>query len=345
MKLLPRFLVSFVVSLALSLFALEIFVQTAQIEGPSSSDFDTIIGRKRRGNMFFTRFNEGFSMGVYNKDAYLGPAYSPEKPSGTIRLAVLGDSYVESFQLFRRDQFHSILEKELSKVLDMNVEVLNFGRSGFDLADMYAYQQRLVYRFQPDYFLYFLSEADLLCIQTDPLIPKVVEKPDSLIVTNELMPIGYLNIFNRTKIFTQNSSLLNMVNNCRKLVLAGKFWPKMLDKFYWSSKSPQGVHIRTTDEVPELALKIVDNLPENVIIVNKGFADFPQSFRSAVKEKDLMMIDLHDTLSILEKNGINPNFWSVTNTSGHWNYEAHQAIGYFLSNKIEIHIRSKKKKE
>lgn len=344
MRLFFKYSVGFVFSFILSMLFLELFVQTAQIEGTSPTDFDDIIGRKRRANLDFTFFNEGFSMGEFNKYSILGEAVNPENPKETLRLAFLGDSYVESFQLFRRDQFYEVLEKELSKNLNKNVEVLNFGRSGFDLADMYAYQQRLVSQFKPDYVFYFLSDADLSCTQTDPLIPKVIIESDSLVVTNELMPQDYLNTFNKTKVFTQNSSILSMTNNCRKLIKAGKLWPKMLDKFYLPSKISDESYLPKEADVFPLALKIVDNLADNTIIVNRGSNDFPASFALEVQRRDLLSIDLRDTLSVLEQHGINPNYWKVTNTSGHWNYEAHQAIGYFLSNKIEKLIMNSEKK-
>jgi hypothetical protein len=343
MRLFLKYSIGFVFSFILSMVVLELFMHTAQIEGTSPTDFDNIIGRKRRANLDFTFFNEGFSMGAFNEYSFLGEAVNPEKPKGTLRLAFLGDSYVESFQLFRRDQFYQVLEEELSKKFSVNVEVLNFGRSGFDLADMYAYQQRFVAQFNPDYIFYFLSDADLSCTQTDPLIPKVILKSDSLEVTNKFMPKPYLNTFNKTKVLTQNSSILSMANNCRKLITAGKFWPKVLDKFYLPTKSIEVVHSQNPDEVPALALKIVDNFSDNTIIVNRGSNDFPAYFTSEIESRDLVSIDLRDTLSTLVQQGINPNFWTVTKTSGHWNYEAHQAIGYFLSHKIKDMVRLEEK--
>jgi hypothetical protein len=85
-------------------------------------------------------------------------------------------------------------------------------------------------------------------------------------------------------------------------------------------------------------------LSEHTIIVNRGSSDFPKSFSTTVDDNNLLMIDLRDTLSVLEQQGINPNFWTVTKTNGHWNYDAHQAIGYFLSKKIEKLIISGEKK-
>ncbi|MBW7942382.1 MAG: SGNH/GDSL hydrolase family protein [Candidatus Kuenenia stuttgartiensis] len=323
---------------------LDLFIRTAQIEGTALNDFDEVIGRRRRANLDFTFFNEGFSMGRFNEYSYLGDTQKPQKADSTIRLAFIGDSYVESFQLFRRDQFYSILENDLTKKLGRNVKTLNFGRSGFDLADMYAYQQRLVSQFHPDYIFYFLDNADLNCTQADPLVPKVVVKGDSLQVVNDLMPKYAKNIFIKTNVILQNSSVLTMANKCSKLIKAGMFWPKILDKFYLPSKSSVTSSTKETEEVPELAFKIVENLSENSIVVNRGEADFPASFLKAINGKSLFMIDLRDTLSVLKHQGTDPNFWPVTQKRGHWNYEAHQAIGYFLSHKIENLVNSKREK-
>jgi hypothetical protein len=335
-----KIIIGFIFSLILSLLILDQFINYAQIEGTSSTDFDTDIGRKRRANLNFTFFNEGFSMGYFNKYSYLGPSYPIQKIKDNVRIAILGDSYVESFQVFRRDQFHQLLEENLYNSLNKPVEVLNFGRSGFDLADMYAYNDRMVKKFHPDITVYMISDADLSCSQTDPLIPKVIEKNSQLIVTNELMPKSYLDTYKRTKVLTQNSSLMAMFNNSRKLVKAGKFWPKMLDKFYWK---PQNIkpteHIIQSHEIPNLAYKIIDHLPPNTIIVNRGSNNLDSLFMLRILEKQIPYIDLRDTLSVVAEKGIDPHYWPVTKTRGHWNHQAHQAVGLYLSNEIERIIK------
>lgn len=336
-----KIIVGFIFSLLLSLLILDQFVNHAQIEGTSSTDFDSIIGRKRRANLDFTFFNEGFSMGKFNKFSYLGPAYPIEKTNDKLRLAIIGDSYVESFQVFRRDQFHQLLEENLSQALNKSVEVLNFGRSGFDWADMYAYNKRMVEKFQPDITIFMISDADLVCTQTDPLIPKVIEKDSCLIVTNDLFPASYLSIYNNTKFLTQNSSLIVMFNKSRKLIKAGKLWPKMLDKFYWKKNNKSEMEpISTSKQIPGKAYKILDYLPSNTIIVNRGANDLDETFMQKLYKKSIPYIDTRDTLSVLEQQGIDPYYWPVTKTWGHWNHEAHQAVGLYLSHQIERIIKS-----
>jgi len=325
----------FVIGLVVSLIILELFVSSAAIETKSTTDFNTVIGRTKRANLDFTLFNEGFSMGTINRYGYLGTVYPPEKELGTIRIALLGDSYVESFQLFRRDQFHSIIEEKLSMLLGQPVEVLNFGRSGFDLADMYAYQINFANKFHPDLILYFLSEADLLCTQTDVLLPKVILKGDTPIITNDLMPKSRIEEFENTKFLTQNSAILQMLNNSRKLVKRGLFWPKMLDKFYFKDQSITELSVPTSDTIPELALKIAKNLSKNVVIVNRGEEPLSDKFTEVIHREQLPFVDLNDTLSVMQKSGIDPSYWKVTKKRGHWNYQGHQAVGLYLTNQLE----------
>jgi len=52
------------------------------------------------------------------------------KPSGAFRVAVVGDSYVEAFQVELDSTFVAIAERELNARGSTGVEVMNFGRSG-----------------------------------------------------------------------------------------------------------------------------------------------------------------------------------------------------------------------
>ncbi len=328
-----KILIGFGISFLITLFVLDQFVYLANIQGTSPNDFDTVIGRKRRANLDFTYFNEGFAMGRFNEYEYLGPGYPIEKEKGHLRIAVLGDSYVESFQVFRRNQFHTVIEDELSEAIGRTVEVLNFGRSGFDFADMYAYQRRFVDRFAPDIIIYMISDGDLICTQDDPLIPKVVNRNGNLVVTNDEMPKGYLHTFQKTKIFTQCSSVFNMLNNARKLIHTGAFWHKMLGKFY--TKPEQELITQDSLSVSSIAYNILANLDSNVLIVNRGKTDFPFKFKQEIKNQRLFLFRTKDTLEILQKNGSDPYYWGVTNTYGHWNHVAHHTVGLYLSRRLE----------
>ena len=59
------------------------------------------------------------------------------KSANVLRIALIGDSYIEGFQLFERHHFKTYLEQKLSQKLKKKVEVLNFGIGGADLRGMY----------------------------------------------------------------------------------------------------------------------------------------------------------------------------------------------------------------
>lgn len=107
-----------------------------------------------------------------------------KKNENIIRIALLGDSFVESFQIFERDYFGEIAENYLEIIYsEKQFEFLNFGRSGFDIADIYAYQKILVEKFNPDFTLYMVSNGDLEPHYSDPLRPRTFIENDSLIIS------------------------------------------------------------------------------------------------------------------------------------------------------------------
>jgi len=229
-----RFIINtilFLVSLLLSLALLDVFIDITGISDKSYNDVYDDIGRGRRAGVEFTIFGEGFSIGSFNQYRYLGPGYGQEKPVNTIRIALLGDSFVEGFQVFDRSHFRRILEEELEDKGLNNIQILNFGRSGFDIGDMYAYNERFVKTFNPDISLFFISGGDLKPLFNDPLRLKVYHINDSLQIKEDFPP-NYIIAFNRLKWLIQNSTIFNMLNNGRKLAMEEGMLKILLDKLY-----------------------------------------------------------------------------------------------------------------
>ena len=82
--------------------------------------------------------------------------HSPAKPPDTLRIAVLGDSFAEALQVPREQAFWSVLEQRLAQSTagrPSNVEVLNFGISGYGTAQQLRVLRQYVWQFQPDVVL------------------------------------------------------------------------------------------------------------------------------------------------------------------------------------------------
>lgn len=76
-----------------------------------------------------------------------------EKPAGTFRIAVLGDSYVEAFQVEADSTFVARAERAFQRVHPPafnNVEVMNFGRSGMSPTEESIVLQRDVFPCHPN---------------------------------------------------------------------------------------------------------------------------------------------------------------------------------------------------
>lgn len=94
--------------------------------------------------------NEHPITGRINKHGWRDKDWALVKPHGAYRIAVLGDSFVEAFQVESDRTFLSLASKRLTAKLGRPVELMNFGRSGFTQSEEFLVLQRDVVRFSPD---------------------------------------------------------------------------------------------------------------------------------------------------------------------------------------------------
>lgn len=76
-----------------------------------------------------------------------------EKPEGTFRILVLGDSFMEALQVDFEESLPHLLETELAERSGRAVEVINASTSGWGTDDEVAYLDRYGMRFRPDLVL------------------------------------------------------------------------------------------------------------------------------------------------------------------------------------------------
>ena len=123
----------FIFSLILILSYLEIYLRLSGLSNPSYVYDDELVGRTHnKGYDIIVTGAEGFCIDKVNEFGYVGPAYTPRRNNNAIRIALLGSSYIEGLQVFRRNRFSTILENALSKKLNKKVEILNFAIGGDD---------------------------------------------------------------------------------------------------------------------------------------------------------------------------------------------------------------------
>ena len=90
------------------------------------------------------------------------------KPPGTLRIAVFGDSYVESLHVDRSQNFLQTAARSLADQLHKPVQVLNFGVSNYSVAQDYLRYKKLAKQFKPDLVIqvFRVEESDKLLPQS-----------------------------------------------------------------------------------------------------------------------------------------------------------------------------------
>lgn len=153
--------------LVFGLGAAEIALQFSPISFRSYPRYqsDMHFGMRLRPDQQGWQTKEGRAFVEVNRDGFRDREHSLAKPAKTFRIAVVGDSYAEAAQVAIDQTFWSVLGDELQSCLPDtydDVEVLNFGVSGYGTAQELLVLRHDVWRFDPDLVLLaFLPSNDI----------------------------------------------------------------------------------------------------------------------------------------------------------------------------------------
>ena len=91
-----------------------------------------------------------------NSDGLRDQEHAIAKPDNTLRIAVVGDSYCEAFSVSLEEAFWSVMERKLAECgafSDKQIEVINFGVSGYGTAQELITLREKVWKYSPDLVL------------------------------------------------------------------------------------------------------------------------------------------------------------------------------------------------
>lgn len=80
-----------------------------------------------------------------------------DKPDGTVRILVLGDSFMEAIQVPFEDSFPAALRDRLARHTDLEIEVINAAVGGWGTEDQLTYLKRYGLRYAPDLVLVVMT--------------------------------------------------------------------------------------------------------------------------------------------------------------------------------------------
>ena len=141
------------------LFCLAVIELGLRIAGFSYPEFYVVDARRgyalRPGVEGWYR-KEGEAYVRINSDGLRDREHSKIKPPNTLRVAVLGDSYPEALQVPIESSFCAVLERKLRECqasAGREVEVINFGVSGYGTAQELITLREYVWQYSPDIVL------------------------------------------------------------------------------------------------------------------------------------------------------------------------------------------------
>lgn len=149
-------LLSLALAAALGLLICEIGLRLIGVSFPLLKMPDPYLGFRLMPGATGLYTAEGRAWIRINSHGWRDRERQKEKPVGTLRIAVLGDSFVDAMQVPLEQTFCSLLEKRLGEQglkPYTNVEVLNFGVGGYATAQELLVLRRHVWEFFPDVVL------------------------------------------------------------------------------------------------------------------------------------------------------------------------------------------------
>lgn len=169
----------------------EALLRLMGISYPSRIAPDAYTGFAHRPNVEGWWRNEGTAAYVkINSAGFRDKEWQQEKPADVFRIAVLGDSFVQAFDVSAEKTFCSLIENSLSACPAFDskkVEVLNFGVGGYGTAQELLTLRHKVWAYSPDLVvLAFFGGNDVKnnyrALQQEDHYPYFVERGGQLVL-------------------------------------------------------------------------------------------------------------------------------------------------------------------
>jgi hypothetical protein len=214
------------VAVVASLLLGELLLRALGISYPVYHWTDPILGVAHIPGAKGGRPTEGGRWVEINRDGLRGPEAALERPAGTFRVALLGDSFIEAFEVPYHKTVGEVIARRLSSLRGGPVEVLNFGHGGYGTAQELLTLKHKVWKYSPDLVLLAVTAANDISDNSRRLkridyIPYYVFQDTNLVLDAAYLESkGYRNrtLWTRRMLgVVQHSRLAQLVNRVRHL--------------------------------------------------------------------------------------------------------------------------------
>ncbi len=143
-------------AILVALLLAEFSLRLAGLNFASPYQPDDACGGRLIPHAGFWNLSEGRVYVTTNSAGWRDCEHTAQKPPGTFRIAVLGDSFAEAAQVEIDEAFWKVMERELrscDRFAGQTVEVLNFGVSGYGTTQELQTLREHVWQYSPDLVL------------------------------------------------------------------------------------------------------------------------------------------------------------------------------------------------
>jgi hypothetical protein len=178
--------------LACGLLLTEIFLRVIGYSAPLFYRPDEFLGATLRPNIAGMYIREGRAFVTTNSAGLRDREHTLAKPPNTFRIALLGDSYCEALQVEMPQTFWWLLQQKLQScgvVAGRNVEIINFGVSGYGTGAELITMQQKVWQYSPDMVLLLMTTGNdisdnMRTLKKGDETPYFYYRGDELVVDN-----------------------------------------------------------------------------------------------------------------------------------------------------------------
>jgi hypothetical protein len=310
----------------IGLMLLEGYYQLVEIQLPYH-ELNEKVGKKMIPSRRINYFKEGFYLGASNKYGYLGNPYPPARDTSNIRIALLGDSFVEGFHVFEDYHFSRILERKLNNdSVGHGYEVLNYGVGNYNYTDMIIQYKNFIMDFDPDILVFIVHQDDFM-IRHGFFIPSPTLKlqDDSLVIDYSFTKSRKYRMYHRLSFLMENSCVFKALNSSVKMCQREACKQVLFDKFY----RPKPVIQTRVILDPCIFKSFAWFEDKQVFFVFKEA--LPEDIAQDFKPYGIICTSVEpELMRQLGSKGINYRYWPVTNTWGHWNHAAQKVVADYL---------------
>lgn len=211
----------------------EVAVRVLNLAPAEFYTYDPYVGWKLKPGASGWQTHEGRALIEVNRDGFRGPDYSFAKPPGTLRVAVLGDSFVEAQHVAFDSTFCAVAQRDLQaqcpfviggngrpQTLITRVEVMNFGCDGYGTAQELLTLRHWVWRYAPDVVvLAFFNGNDVrnnsVVLEGDKCRPFFVHKNGRLVLGGPFEDSPMFRTHCMLRFESRHSQVLNLIGSGR----------------------------------------------------------------------------------------------------------------------------------